>query len=200
MPRRTFFSFHYQPDVWRAWNVRNCWVVRPEEQKSSGFFDGSVFEASKREGPEQLKAFLTRGLENTSVTCVLAGQGTWQRRWVRYEIVRSLLRGNGLLTIDIHNVRGSDGNLTLAGADPLSKVGLYQTNGSIYFAEHSNGEWIKYNDYTKPVDPATLWMPAPRNAHVVPLSRYCERHDFIEHSGRTRIASWIELAAAAAGR
>ena len=27
MPRRTFFSFHYTPDVWRAWNcLQNSWV------------------------------------------------------------------------------------------------------------------------------------------------------------------------------
>lgn len=33
MPRKTFFSFHYQEDVWRAWNVRNSWVV-PKEKES----------------------------------------------------------------------------------------------------------------------------------------------------------------------
>lgn len=38
MARRTFFSFHYKPDVWRAWNVRNCWVVKPEEQIADGCY------------------------------------------------------------------------------------------------------------------------------------------------------------------
>ena len=48
MPRRTFFSFHYEPDVWRARNVRNSWVVKESDEESRGFFDSSVFEASKK--------------------------------------------------------------------------------------------------------------------------------------------------------
>ena len=99
--RRTFFSFHYAPDVWRAWNVRNSWVVQ-NEKNSEGFFDGSVFEASQKESDDVLKAFLRKGLENTSVTCVLAGASTWSRRWVRYEIARSVVKGNGLLLSLIH--------------------------------------------------------------------------------------------------
>jgi hypothetical protein len=104
MARRTFFSFHYTPDCWRAWNVRNSWVVAGEAE-DRGFFDSSVFEASKKEGDDNLKRFLREGLENTSVTCVLAGTNTWARRWVRYEIARSITKGNGLFTVDIHGVR-----------------------------------------------------------------------------------------------
>ena len=200
MPRRTFFSFHYQPDVWRAWNVRNSWVVRPDDQVSAGFFDGSVFEATKREGVEQLKAFLTRGVENTSVTCVLSGLHTWERRWVRYEIVRSVLKGNGLLTVDIHNVRDRDQRVSAAGNNPLSQVGLYLYDGSIYFAEWTGGKWVKYGDYTKAVDPASLWMPAPKSTAVVPLSTHCGKYDFVSDNGRLSIADWIELAARQAGR
>ncbi len=121
MPRRTFFSFHYEPDVWRAWNVRNSWVVRDTEQKSRGFFDSSVFEASKRESDETLKRFLREGLENTSVTCVLAGANTWSRRWVRYEIARSVVKGNGLLTVAIHGVRNKKQEFGEKGADPLRR-------------------------------------------------------------------------------
>jgi hypothetical protein len=57
LARRTFFSFHYVPDVWRAWNVRNSWVIRTDDQIDRGFFDSSVFEASKKKGDDSLKAF-----------------------------------------------------------------------------------------------------------------------------------------------
>jgi len=50
MPRRTFFSFHYAPDNWRAWNVRNSRVMEKADKESRGFFDNSVFEASKKGG------------------------------------------------------------------------------------------------------------------------------------------------------
>ena len=60
MTRRTFFSFHDVPDVWRAWNVRNCWVVKADEQVSVGFFDSSVFETSKKEGRYRSEKFPSR--------------------------------------------------------------------------------------------------------------------------------------------
>jgi hypothetical protein len=101
MARRTFFSFHYKPDVSRAWVVRNSWVtkVAQGERQDAGFFDSSVFEANKRESDDALKRFLREGLNNTSVTCVLVGAETVLRRWVRYEIFRSFMCGNGLLAV-----------------------------------------------------------------------------------------------------
>src|ERR1700722_2673462 len=97
--RRTFFSFHYKPDVTRAWVVRNSWVtkVAQGDRDDAGFFDSSVFEAAQRETDEVLKRFLRQGRENTTVTCVLVGSETTVRRWVRYEIFQSFIRGNGLL-------------------------------------------------------------------------------------------------------
>jgi len=65
MAYRTFFSFHYKPDVTRAWVVRNSWVtkVAQGEREDAGFFDSSVFEASQREGDDNLKRFLREGLK-----------------------------------------------------------------------------------------------------------------------------------------
>lgn len=132
MPRRTFFSFHYQADCWRAWNVRNSWVVK-DEKEDRGFFDNSVFEEAANKSDDTLKAFLREGLNNTSVTCVLAGQDTWARRWVRYEIVRSVLRGNGLLTVYIDGVKNDKGETSKRTWDPLAQIGLYKTGNSIFF-------------------------------------------------------------------
>jgi hypothetical protein len=199
MARRTFFSFHYQEDVWRAWNVRNCWVVNDDRQ-SVGFFDGSVFEASKKEGDDALKAFLRDGLNNTSVTCVLTGQFTASRRWVRYEIVRSVLKGNGLLTVDIHGVKNRAQATGVKGADPLAEVGVYRSNDKIFFAELKGGKWVKYSDYTLAIPASDLWFDAPTSDTVVPLSRHCMRYDFVAQNGRANIAGWIETAAGLAGR
>ncbi len=199
MARRTFFSFLYQEDVWRAWNVRNCWVVNDDRQ-SVGFFDGSVFEASKKEGDDALKAFLRDGLNNTSVTCVLTGQFTASRRWVRYEIVRSVLKGNGLLTVDIHGVKNRAQATGVKGADPLAEVGVYRSNDKIFFAELKGGKWVKYLDYTLAIPASDLWFDAPTSDTVVPLFRHCMRYDFVAQNGRANISGWIETAAGLAGR
>src|SRR5882724_12037975 len=163
MPRRTFFSFHYVPDVWRAWNVRNCWVVRPQDEIDTGFFDSSVFESKQRQGDDTLKAFLRDGVENTSVTCVLAGAETWTRRWVRYEIARSIVKGNGLLTVYIHGLKNSNSQVAQKGADPLSAMGVYKTETGIFLAEWKANKWVKYDDYTLAIPGGCLWFPAPRN-------------------------------------
>jgi len=198
--RRTFFSFHYKPDVWRAWNVRNCWVIKPEEQSDRGFFDSSVFEASEKESEDSLKAFLREGLKNTSVTCVLAGTDTWRRRWVRYEIARSVIKGNGLLTVYIHGVKNKDEEVAAKGADPLAQMGVYRTESGIYLAEWKSGNWIKYDDYTLSIPDGDLWFPAPINNTVVQFSNHCTSYDFATQNGRQNIDNWIETAAALAGR
>ena len=165
-----------------------------------GFFDGSVFEASKKEGDDALKAFLREGLNNTSVTCVLTGQFTASRRWVRYEIVRSVLKGNGLLTVDIHGVKNNAQMNGVRGADPLAEVGVYRSNDKIFFAELKGGKWVKYSDYTLAIPTSDLWFDAPISDTVVPISRHCMRYDFVVQNGRANIAGWIEAAAGLAGR
>lgn len=199
MARRTFFSFHYQPDCWRAWNARNSWVVTGKRE-AQGFFDSSVFEASKKESDEALKRFLREGMANTSVTCVLAGTDTWTRRWVRYEIARGLLKGNGLLTVDIHGIKNKNQQTSSQGADPLSAMGLYLTASGIHLAEWTNGKWVAYSDYTAAIPEKNLWFAAPKDNNVVALSKHCFRRDFAAQDGRSNLGAWIDAAATAAGR
>lgn len=200
MPRRTFFSFHYKPDVWRAWNVRNCWVVKPGDQEDRGFFDNSVFEESQKKGDDNLKAFLRAGVENTSVTCVLAGNETWKRRWVRYEIARSVVKKNGLLTVYIDGVKNKDGQVAVKGADPLAQMGVYRTSTGIFLAEWKDGKWVKYEDYTLSIPEGDLWFQPPKDDKVVQLSTHCLSYDFTQQDGRKNIDGWIETAAGLAGR
>jgi MTH538 TIR-like domain (DUF1863) len=197
--RRTFFSFHYKPDVWRAWNVRNSWVVT-DEQVDRGFFDGSVFEATQEKGDDSLKAFLREGIDNSSVTCVLAGSSTWLRRWVRYEVARSVLKRSGLLTVYIHGVRNQEQQVAAKGPNPLDAVGVYKTDSGIFLAEWKDGKWVKYEDYTLAIPEGDLWFTAPTDRNVVQLSVHCMSYDFTAQEGRKNIGGWIETAAGLAGR
>jgi len=40
MARRVFFSFHYEKDIWRASQVRNSWVMKPDRE-AAGFWDAA---------------------------------------------------------------------------------------------------------------------------------------------------------------
>ena len=90
MPKRVFFGFHYQ-DVadFRANVVRNHWRTKPDRD-SAGYFDASVWEKAKREGPLAIKRLINGALQNTSNTCVLIGSETFARLWVRHEYSKAL--------------------------------------------------------------------------------------------------------------
>ncbi len=102
--RRTFFSFHYD-DVMRVNAVRNAFkVYNPGTIYQPTFYDSSLWERRKLEGPEAIKRLIREGVDYTSVVAVLVGFNTWSRRWVRYEIARSVIDGKGLLAIHINGI------------------------------------------------------------------------------------------------
>ena len=103
MVRRVFFSFEYEHDVSRAMVVRNSWVTQCRE--AAGFQDAAAFEQIQRQGDAAIKRWINDQLHGTSVTVVLVGSHTCSSRWVRYEIARSEYLGNGLLGIDISQIR-----------------------------------------------------------------------------------------------
>ena len=88
MVRRVFFSFHYERDAWRASQVRNSWVTKPDRE-AAGFWDAAEWEKVKKQGDAAIKRWIDKGLEGTSVTVVLIGTETCSRKWVRYEIQKS---------------------------------------------------------------------------------------------------------------
>ena len=97
MARRVFFSFKYE-DVTRAMVVRNSWVTQGCE--AAGFIDAASFEEIRRQGDDAIRSWINDQLRGTSVTVVLVGEKTCSSRWVKYEIQKSVERGNGLIGID----------------------------------------------------------------------------------------------------
>lgn len=121
-----FFSFHYERDNWRASVVRNSWVTKPD-RKDAGFIDAASWEEIKKRGDDAIKQWIERELEGTSVTIVLIGAETSERKWVNHEIKRSCEKGNGLLGVYIHNIRDSNGNTDLRGKNPFENFTLTAT-------------------------------------------------------------------------
>lgn len=200
--RRVFFSFHYQQDIWRANQVRQSWRFRCEnEREAEGFFDGSLWENSKRQGDDNLMALIREGMKNTSVTCVLAGTYTYSRRWVRYEIARSLVKGNGLLAVKIHGLADRNGYGSEEGPNPLDNMGVYRADdGRILIAEWGTaGKWVRYNDYTQGIDLPSGWAK-PTTNNVIQLSRYAATYDYVAHRGSDNFAGWVSTAAQQASR
>jgi hypothetical protein len=140
MARRVFFSFHYERDVWRASVVRNSWVTK--ERVAAGFFDAGIWEEAKKKGDSAIKAMIDNALKNTTVTAVLVGRYTAQRNYVKYEIEKSIERGNGLLGVRIEKIENSRGAVDDAGANPLpSGYPLYRWNADKGYTNF--GKWVE---------------------------------------------------------
>lgn len=139
MARQAFFSFKYK-DVSRAMIVRNSWVTQGKQ--AAGFIDAADFEEVKRKGDTAIKNWIDKQLEGTSVTVVLVGEKTCSSRWVKYEIEKSIERGNGLLGIDISKIKDLQGNTS----DRCGKI----PNGYNFYLWNNNddgynnmGDWIE---------------------------------------------------------
>ena len=102
--RKAFFSFHHD-DIMRVNNVRNAWkITHPDSSLNRSFYDSSLWEARKVVSPESIKQLIRVGVLRTSAVCVLVGSMTWDRRWVRYEIARSIIDGRGVLTVHLNSI------------------------------------------------------------------------------------------------
>ena len=139
MAHRTFFSFHYERDVWRASVVRNSDVTK--EAVDDEWIDASLWEEAKKKGKNAVATLIDDALVGTTVTAVLIGSETSMRDWVHYEIDQSIERGNGLLGIYIHNIRDQVGNTSTKGSNPLPKE--YRTYDWIDDDGYKNlGSWV----------------------------------------------------------
>jgi sugar-specific transcriptional regulator TrmB len=116
MARRTFFSFHYQRDIWRINQIRN--IPNITGCSAAGFQDASLWEEAKKKGDAAIKKLIDDGLENTSVTVVCIGAKTAGRKYINYEIEQSIKRGNGIVGIQINEIKDSNGNTDPVGTTP----------------------------------------------------------------------------------
>lgn len=142
MARKAFFSFHYERDVWRASQIRNSWVTKPDRE-TAGFWDSASWEQVKRSGDDAVKSWINRQLEGTSVTVVLVGAETSTRQYVNYEIEQSYKRGNGLLAIYIHNMKDMLGRTDYKGANPLDNWYVGEAMSRRCFSQiYSAYDWV----------------------------------------------------------
>ena len=115
MARRVFFSFDYR-HVWKVNQIRS--MPNIIGTAVAGFQDASLWEESKKKSDRTIKDLIDNALVNTSVTIVCVTRGTANRKFINYEIDKSLEMGKGLVAVQIHNLRKQYGNAGPPGAIP----------------------------------------------------------------------------------
>jgi hypothetical protein len=148
MARRVFFSFHYERDIWRASQVRNSWVMKPDRE-SAGFWDAASWEEVKKRGREAVERWINNQLDGTSVTAVLIGAETSTREYVGYEIERSHEIRNGLLGIYIHNLKDASGWVDAKGSNPFDNWYVTINGQQRYFSSiYPTYDWVQDVGYS----------------------------------------------------
>lgn len=156
MARRSFYSFHYKPDNWRASQVRNMGVVDGNRPCSD-----NDWESITKGGDEKIKKWIAEQLDGKSCVIVLIGSGTAGRKWINYEIVKGWDDGKGVLGVHVHNLLDSDKNQATKGANPFASIKYgstgnmlssivkaydppYSTSTSVYdYIKKNLGGWVE---------------------------------------------------------
>lgn len=208
--RRAFFSFHFD-DVMRVNNVRNAWRAhRRDTSPVSSFTDSSLWESKQLEVPESIKSLIRDGVQGTSAVCVLAGSSTWNRRWVRYEMARSVVDEKGLLAVHLNGINHHQSRRPDPyGPNPLDYMAVgWNDRGQYCLYERvlrrtalGGDQWIwqRYSDYTRAVN-LPAYLSPPTYGYVIPLSTGAASYCYAQHDGYHNIGSWIDHAARTVGR
>ena len=117
--RRTFFSFHYKPDNWRASQVRNMGMVEGNTPVSD-----NAWESVTRGGDAAIERWIDAQMNGKTCVIILIGRYTSRRKWVRYEIEKAWNDGRGLVGIHVHNLRDSDRKQTVKGTNPFYRFSV----------------------------------------------------------------------------
>ena len=114
MTRRAFYSFHYNPDNWRASQVRKMGVIDGNKPATD-----NDWETIKKGGDKAIQCWIDEQFKGKSVAIILIGEKTAGRKWIKYEIEKAWKDGKGVLGIYIHNLKDSNGNQSSKGDNPF---------------------------------------------------------------------------------
>lgn len=122
MARKCFYSFHYQPDNWRAAKVRNIGAIEGNQPASD-----NDWESVARGGDTAIKNWIASQMQGRSCTIVLIGNQTANRKWINHEIIQSWDKGMGLVGIYIHGITDRNNNISVKGNNPFDHIGYGNT-------------------------------------------------------------------------
>ena len=89
MARRCFYSFHYEPDSWRASTVRKIGAIEGNQPVTPNDWE-SVAGGDNAE--EKIKRWIATQMQGRTCTIVLVGAKTANRKWINHEKSRGVTR------------------------------------------------------------------------------------------------------------
>lgn len=124
--RNVFYSFHFEPDNWRASQVRQMGRIEGNQPARD-----NDWEQVKRSGDRAIKNWIDGQLIGRSCTVVLVGNQTAGRKWINYEIEKSWNDGKGVVGINIHNLLNRHNQQSRIGANPFETFTMRRDNSKL---------------------------------------------------------------------
>lgn len=121
MARKVFTSFHYQPDNWKASQIRNMGQI-----EGNGIVTSNKWEEVTSGGNKAIEQWIDDNMSGKSCVVVFVGENTANRKWINHEIEKAWKDGRGLVGIYVHNLKDSSGNQSNKGSNPFDG---YEVNG-----------------------------------------------------------------------
>ena len=154
MARKVFTSFHYEPDNWRASQIRNMGKI-----EGNSIATTNRWEEVTNGGDKAIENWIDDNMSGKSCVIVFVGEKTAGRKWINYEIKKAWNEGRGVFGIYIHNLKDSNGNQANKGNNPFDEFNLngkslssivkcynppYSTSTSVYnYIKENLEDWIE---------------------------------------------------------
>ena len=117
MARKVFYSFHYQPDNWRAAQVRSIGAIEGNKPARD-----NEWETVTKGGDAAIRRWIADQMSGRTCTVVLVGSNTANRKWINHEIVKSWDDGKGVVGIYIHGLRNKEKRISSKGKNPFDFI------------------------------------------------------------------------------
>lgn len=126
MARKVFYSFHYEPDNWRASQVRQMGVIEGDAPVAD-----NDWEKVTKGGEPAIEKWIDGQMSGTSCAVVLIGAETAGRKWIEYEICKAWNDNKGVLGIYVHKLKNSDQEQSVKGASPFDPITLRKSGAKL---------------------------------------------------------------------
>jgi hypothetical protein len=189
MAYQAYFAFDYEDAAdFRTNVVRNHKFAGGIGK--AGFFSATPWAAANKQDQSAIRQRIDRELEGTFATVVLIGDLTYTRRWVRYEILKSVEQGNALVGININGIPGKDKRTKPNGPNPLSYVGLLISpdGNSATPTEWDSKKWVISRDLG---EFQISRQPEEIRGENHQLSHWYNTYDWIANNGLDNFYTWI---------
>ncbi|MES2396325.1 MAG: TIR domain-containing protein [Bacteroidota bacterium] len=120
LARRVYFSFHFDRDIIRVSQIRNCGVFSKEDTEP--FMDKAEWEKIKQSGVQKIIDWINEQMDGTSVLVLCIGSETNSRKWVRHEIRKAHNEKKGIIGIRVHQQNNFKKETDHPGINPLSTM------------------------------------------------------------------------------